>query len=152
RIDLSLLLNGYPPHFITQQFNRFFYLNNRLSISQQINEQVYSHLHHNLLYQQTLSEKKFQAMMEDPVKTPLVLQPKIWNKAIMYPRYLFDTSLAINFRQEFTNWWKTYYAFSGSPLEQIQVRLIPITGRTLETFFIHKKPPRAMLTKMEPRS
>ncbi|CAF4257925.1 unnamed protein product [Adineta steineri] len=91
-------------------------------------------------------------MMEDAVKTPLVLQPKIWNKEIMYPRYLFDTSLTVSFRQEFTNWWKTYYAFSGSPLEQIQVRLIPITGRTLETFFIHKKPPRAMLTKMEPRS
>ncbi|CAF4257911.1 unnamed protein product, partial [Adineta steineri] len=50
RIDLSLLLNGYPPYFITQQFNRFFYLNNRLSILQQINEQIYSHLHHNLLY------------------------------------------------------------------------------------------------------
>ncbi|CAF1056727.1 unnamed protein product [Adineta steineri] len=111
RIDLSLLLNGYPPHFITEQVTRFFHLNNALLILQQLNEHVYSRLHHNLLYQPTLSEKKFQTMMEDPIKTPLVLQPKIWNKEIMYPRYLFDTSLTINFRQEFTNWWKTLCIF-----------------------------------------
>ena len=32
RIDMSLLLNHYPPNFIKKQFNRFFHLNNALPV------------------------------------------------------------------------------------------------------------------------
>jgi hypothetical protein len=47
RIDISLLLNNYPLHFITQQFNRFFHLNNAMPVWSELNEQVYSYLHQN---------------------------------------------------------------------------------------------------------
>ena len=49
RIDMSLLLNGYLPQFITQQFKRFFHLNNAISVFNELNEQFYSRLHQNLL-------------------------------------------------------------------------------------------------------
>ena len=151
RINTSLLLNSYPPHFITKQFNRFFLLNNAMPVIHLSNEHVYSRLHQNLLNQPTRREKQLQTMTQDPVRSPLVLQPKIWNRQLMFPRYLFDSALTSNFRQEFNKWWKTNYAFQGSPAEHVKVRLIASTNRTLETMFIHKKPPRHMLTKMEPR-
>ncbi|CAF1607606.1 unnamed protein product, partial [Didymodactylos carnosus] len=151
RIDISLLLNSYPPHFITQHFNRFFHLNNAMPVFNHLNEHLYSRLHQNLLYQPTRRDKQLQIMTQDPIRTPVVLQEKIWNRKLMFPRYLFDTGLTINFRKEFSKWWKAFYAFPGSPVEQVKVRLIANTNRTLENMFIHKKLPREMLTKMEAR-
>ncbi len=114
-----------------------------------LNEDSYHHLHQNLLHQPTQREKKLNTMMRNPVEIPLVLQPKIWNKELMYPNYLFDSSLTINLLHEFYKWWKTYYAFPGSPLQHIKVILVTNINRTLESFFTHKKPPREILTKME---
>ena len=149
RIDMSLLLNGYPPNFISKQFHRFFHLNNAMPVLNQLNKQIYHELHQTSLYQPTRREKQFQKMMQDPVKTPLALEPKIWNKELLYPRYLFDTGLTIDLPKEFYKWWKTYYAFPGSPLEHIKVRTVTDTNRTIESFFIRKKPPREVLTKMK---
>ena len=102
-----------------------------------------------MLHQPTRREKQLQTMTQDPVRTPLVLQPRIWNRQLIYPRYLFDFSITINFRQEFNEWWKTYYANVASPVEHVQVRIVSNGNRTLENFFIHKKPPREILIKME---
>jgi hypothetical protein len=149
RIDMSLLLNNYPPNFISKQFNRFFHIYNAIPVLHQMNEEVYHSLHEQLLYQPTRREKQLHIMMQDLVITPVVLQPKIWNKELMYPRYLFDTGLTINLSKEFFKWWKTYYAFPGSPLESVKVRIVTDTNRTLESFFIRKKPSRDVLRRME---
>jgi hypothetical protein len=148
-MDVSLLLNGYPPNFISNQFNRFFHLNTAMLVLNQLNEEVYHRLHQTLLYQATLREKQLQIMMQDPVRTPSVLQTKIWNKELIYPCYLFDTGLTLHLPREFYKWCKTYYVFPGSPAETVKVRAVTNTNRTLESFFIHKKPPRQMLTKLE---
>ena len=146
---MSLLLNQYPPNFITKYFDRFFEVNNALLVLQQLDGQMYQRLHNQLLYQPTRREKQLTKMMQDPVKSPVVLQPKIWNANIMYPRYLFDSGLTTGLPKEFYHWWKKYYVFPESFVKDIQIRLVTSTNRTLESFFIHKKPPREMLTKLE---
>ena len=121
RIDMSLLLNNYPPNFITKQFNRFFHLNNAQSLLTQLDVDTYRKLHHFSLHQPTRREKKLNQMMQNPIEDPLVLQPKVWNKEVMFPRYLFDSSLTCNLSTKFYTWWNAYYAFSGSPLAQVKV-------------------------------
>ena len=149
-IDMSLLLNNYPPNFISKQFNRFFQLNQAMSVLDQLDEHVYQQLHQKLLHQPTRREKQLHDMIQDPIVSPFVLQPKIWNHKIMYPHYLFDSEQSSNFRKQFYKWWKTYYAASSIlPVHNVHVRLVADTNRTLENFFIHKKPPRDVLTKME---
>ncbi len=88
-------------------------------------------------------------MMEHSIESPFVLQPKTWNCKIMYPRYVFDSGQSIDLPKQFYKWWKTYYTCAGSPVHDVKVRLVTKTNSTLERFFIHKKPPREMLTKME---
>jgi hypothetical protein len=44
---------------------------------------------------------------------------------------------------------KKYYVFLESFVKDVQVRLSAKTNRTLEHYFIHKKPPREMLTKLK---
>ncbi|CAF1527147.1 unnamed protein product, partial [Rotaria sordida] len=121
RIDISLLLNHYPPNFITKQFQRLFRLNNAMSVSTELNEDVYHHLHQTLLHQLTRREKKLIKMMHDPIETPLVLRPKIWNKELVYPSYLYDTSLTTNLPNQIYKWWETYHALPGSPLQDIKL-------------------------------
>ena len=114
------------------------------------NPEVYQRLHSRLLIQPTRREKILQQMMRDPVKFPEVLQPKIWNQKILCPRYLFDSGLTVTFRKEFKQWWKKYYGCEGSPVNDVKIRLSARTNRTLEHCFIHKKPTRELLTRMEP--
>ena len=149
RVDMSLLLNGYPPSFISQQFDRFFKLNHAMPALHQLNEEVYHYLHQSLSQQPTRREKQLNAMMRDPAATPLILQTKQWDKEVMYLHYLFDRGLTMDLPRELHRWWKTHYAFNGSPIEQIKVRIIAKTNPTVESFFIRKKPPLAILTKME---
>jgi hypothetical protein len=149
RLDVSLLLNNYPPDFISKQFNRFFHLNNAMPVLKQLNKQVYQRFHHTLLHRPTRREKQLNKMMQDPVVSPAVLQPKIWNHKIMYPRYLFDSGQSSDLTKEFYKWWKTYYDNPILPVHNVKIRLVANTNRTLESFFIYKKPPREMLTKME---
>ena len=68
----------------------------------------------------------------------------------MYPRYTFQSGSMTKFSCQFPKWWKKDYQYPGSPVKQAKVRLIPIINRTLESILIHKKPPREILTKMEP--
>ena len=67
RIDMSLLLNDYPPAFITKHVSRFFDQYNAQSRLKQLNEQDYSNLHQKLLNQPTRREKQLQAIPTDDV-------------------------------------------------------------------------------------
>ena len=74
---MSLLLNHYPPNFIKKQFYRFFHFNNALSVFNELNKEVYHRLHEQSLYEPTRREKQLGSMIQDPVRNPMVLKPKI---------------------------------------------------------------------------
>ncbi|CAF1184049.1 unnamed protein product [Didymodactylos carnosus] len=145
RIEMSLLLNHYPPNYLSKHFDRFLRLNNAINVFNTLDPHAYKDLHHKLLYQPTRNEKQRQGMLQDPVRSPAVLQTKIWDTSVMYPRYIFDSG----FPKLFGKWWKKYYAFPGSPAETVKMRLVANTNDTLAKFFIHKKPPKELLIKME---
>lgn len=63
-------------------------------------------------------------MMKDPIEKPTVLQPKIWNKKLMFPHYMFHSKQLNDFSQEFYKWWKTYYDCATSPIYDVN----PLTG------------------------
>ena len=149
RIDMSLLLNNYPPNFIQKQFNRFFQINNAMLVLTQLNQKVYDQLHKTLLYQPTRREKQLANMVQDPIRNPVVLQPKIWNTEMLYPRYTFDSGLSKHFPEQFRLWWNTYYGFPGSPTQNVSLKIVANTNRTLEHYFIHKKPSKALLVNMQ---
>ncbi|CAF1407958.1 unnamed protein product [Rotaria sp. Silwood1] len=149
RIDRSLLLNNYPPNFIRKQFDRFFQVNNAIPVLDKWNSQVYHRLHEQLFHQPTRREKQLQAMVQDPIRSPTVLQQKIWDSNKMYPRYVFDGSTSTDFQKQFYKWWRSCYGNTASPLKSITVRLAATTNQTLKVFLIHKKPPKEILTRME---
>lgn len=149
RIDMSLLLNEYPPNFIHKQFSRFFKVNENFIEVSQFNQHVYQRVHDILLNQPTRREKHLTKMIQDPIRNPTVLQPKIWNSSLLFPRYTFDSSLSQHFPTHFHTWWTTHYAFRGSPIENVAIQIVANTNHTLEQHLIRKKPDKTLLTKLQ---
>ncbi|CAF3803647.1 unnamed protein product [Rotaria sp. Silwood1] len=152
RIDVSLLLNNYPPKIITNQFLRFFQVNKADVLIKRFDEQTYKQLHRKLLYQPSKREIELKAIKKDPVLFPPILQQKPWNPNVMYLRYPFESGPMSTFPPKFLTWWKKHYQYPGSPANRIQTRLIPKTNRSLQNFLIRKKPSRLILTRMEPKT
>ena len=77
RIDLTLLLNEYPPRFIFKQFQRFFRLNNAETIYTRLAEDIYGQLHHRLLHEPSQPGKRLSIMVKDHGVLPTILKRKI---------------------------------------------------------------------------
>ncbi|CAF5025666.1 unnamed protein product, partial [Rotaria sp. Silwood1] len=76
RIDLSLLLNEYPPSFVSKHFHRFFQLNQAMPVLERLDSEVYHEIHQNLLHTPTRKEKQLQETTEDLDALPEILQKK----------------------------------------------------------------------------
>lgn len=123
---------------------------NARSIYEKSNIETYACLHRTLLYRATRSDTQLSMMtLQDLIETPTVLKQKLWDKTIVYPRYLYDSSATRHFSKEFYSWWKTYFTNDFPQLQNVKIRLVADTQRTLETYFIRKKPSKEILKKME---
>ncbi|CAF1369975.1 unnamed protein product [Didymodactylos carnosus] len=151
RIDISLLLNDYPPAFITKHVSRFFDQYNAQSVLKQLNEQDYSQLHHKLLHQPTRREKQLQAIPTDGVAQMLesLMRKKAWNPNILYAPYQFESGPRTAFGPIFRAWWEEYFRRQGSKVAHMKVKFSAKSNRTLEQCFVHKKPPKELLKKMD---
>ncbi|CAF1254965.1 unnamed protein product [Rotaria magnacalcarata] len=149
RIDMSLLLNEYPPSFSRKQFYHFFHCNNAMNVLTALNENGYRHLHQKSLYQPTRREKQLTVVLKDAVLSPAVLKAKIWDKTIMYPRYQFDASNCKTLSVQFYKWWNIYYKNEKASVRTVKIRLVANTNETVESYLVHKKPPKERLTRME---
>lgn len=101
RMSVSLLLNDYSPAFISKQINRFFLMNNAISVLNQIDENVYSKLHRTTLNRSTRREKQFSETTINSIESPEVLQDRTWNTSVMYPKYLFDRAFTGHLHDRF---------------------------------------------------
>ena len=152
RIEVSLLLSDYPSRMITNEFLRFFQVQNGETLPKQLNEEAYRRLHHKVLYQPSRKSMQPERSLEDLVEKPAVLETKAWNRSMLYIRYAFETGPRSRFHCAVLSWWKKHYQYPGSPVNTVTVRLIPNMNRSLETFLIHKKPSTILLTRMEERT
>ena len=149
RIQVSLLLNEYPPRFIEKMFIRFFRMNNIELGSNRFNQDRYHLLHDRLLNQPTRREKVLLVPLQNAITAPQVLQPKIWDKTVMFPRYLHALHISQDITKHLHNWWREHYGAIIPRCENIRVRLIATTDRTLETQLIKKKPSKNLLRGIE---
>lgn len=145
RMDVYLLLNDYSPDFISRQKQRFFQTNHAMSLLNQLDRNTYQALHRKTLHRLTRREKETAEATLDPIASPAVLQDKIWNSSVMYPKYLFDRAFTVHLHDRFHKWWNHFYRYPGSPVRLVHVYLTSTTNKTLEQFLIKKKPSKRML-------
>jgi hypothetical protein len=68
---------------------------------------------------------------------------------VMYPRFQFENGPIRYLKPSFLQWWKKWYIFPQSSVADVEVRTCTTMNRTLESLFIHKKPPKDLLRKLE---
>ena len=150
RIDMTLLLNEYPPAFISEHFHRFFQLNDAVPVLTKLDATVYHALHQKLLHQPTRREKELQGMNTAIDQIPdELMRRKPWNPNILYARYQFESGPRQQFPKEFRKWWHEYFVKTQSNADHVKVNFAINSNQTLEDFLVHKKPPREILKRRE---
>ena len=151
-IELTLLINGYPPKFIKRHFDRFFRLNQAIQVFAELNEKQYETLHQKLLYLPTRREKKYQRnensnqLFENDNQ---IEKRQQWNKKILMLPYTFETGPLMNFKKEFCKLWTKYYVYKGSVMNDVRLMITTHSNSSLNDLFVRKKPSRSLLSKLD---
>ena len=123
RIDMALLLNEYPPAFISKYFDRFFESNNAVPVLKQLDAQVYHDSHKKLLHQPTRREKELQGLLTDIDQISEKLRKcKPWNPNIMYAKYKYEPGPRLEFRKAFRMWWHEHFVQTKSNAAHVAVK------------------------------
>jgi hypothetical protein len=148
-IEMILLLNGYPPNFISHHIKNFFIKFNSMSVRTELDATMYQQLHHQLLYKPTRREKELQDMDDGTgkiLRTRQRHEPK--NQIIIH--HTFESGPMLNFKEKYRRLWNQSYVSTGSRIGKPRLIIGTSNNPCLQSLFVSKKPPREMLTKMEP--
>ena len=146
---MVLLLNEYPPAFLSHHIKTFFTKFNAMSVWTELDEDAYQKLHHHLLYKPTRREKDVQEMDEGTdniIRTQKQTEPK--NQIIIH--HTFESGSLLNFKPQYRQLWETSYVSNGSRIGKPRLIIGTSNNPCLQSIFVWKKPSHQMLTRMEP--
>ena len=134
-IEMTLLLNGYPPKYIAYHFKQFFTQNNAISLLTELDNDLYMKLHHELIHQITGREKK-----EHQQQQQLAL-----NKREIRIPITFENGPLLYFKRDIKRLWKQFYVYQSSPMNNVTLKIETRTNKSLIQLLSPTKPPRSML-------
>lgn len=152
-IELTLLLNGYPPRFISYHFKRFFEQNHAHLLMEQLDTDVYRELHHKLIVQPTRRERQQRDIITDQVQSSteeIQSRQQDRNKKEIRIPFTFESGPMLHFKRELYHLWKKYYNYDGSPMNNVPLQITTRSNKSLSQLLIKKKPPRSLLVNMAP--
>ncbi|CAF1487064.1 unnamed protein product [Adineta steineri] len=147
-IELTLLLNGYPPKFISYHFKQFFRQNNAISLMEQLNDGIYQQLHHTLLHLPTQRERQQQQQQQQQQQMNLdqnELEIRNWNKKEIRVHFNYSSGPMSDFPQKLRQIWNKYYIYPGSRMNNVTLKISSRTNKSLQHLLVKKKPPESML-------
>jgi hypothetical protein len=144
KIELKLLLNGYPLKFITDHFKQFFKQHNALLILEQPNQMIYQILHKKLLAQ--LSRRERQTNEELISNNNNNTLQKQQNQSKLTVHFTFETGPMLQFKRELRCLWEKYYIYKGSRMNNVRLQIGTRSNKSLCQLLVKKKTPKSMLT------
>jgi hypothetical protein len=132
-IELTLLLNDYPPKFIAYHLNSFFKTNAIDSTLIHAYPETYLRFHRALLQKPTRREMRHNISLRHD-------QPVGRNTKEIRVPFTFETGPSLCLAREIHRLWKQHYCYHGSPMNDIRLLMIKRTRKTLEQWLIRKKP------------
>jgi len=154
-IELTLLLNAYPPRFVSYHFKQFFQQNNAMSLMEQLDESVYKELHQKLIHQPTRREREHQEMISNQKQQQQsssrpTEQRQGWNKKEIRVYFTFESGPILDFKSELRHLWKKYYIYDGSQMNDVILKIGTRSNKSLNQLLIKKKPPKSILINVDP--
>lgn len=136
RIEMTLLLNGYPVKFIRYHFKKFFHTNDTLVLLEELNHRIY----------QSLDEK----LLNQPSRRERDLQKNTTHRKQITVNFTFENGPMLQFPKELRRLWKQYYIYKGSPLNAVSLNIRPRTNQSLCQLLVKKNPSKKILQNINP--
>jgi hypothetical protein len=143
-IEFTLLLNGYPPRFISYHFKHFFQKSNVTSPMELLDEVMYREFHEKLLGQPTRREKQQQNIALNGNRQ---LNS---NRKEIRVYFTFESGPMLNFKRELKSLWEKHYINNNPLNNNVRLNIGTRSNRNLNQLFVKKKPPKAMLINVKP--
>lgn len=151
-IELTLLLNGYPPKFIVCHFKRFFEQHNALSLMQQLDNDVYRALHLKLVSEPTRREREREDRLANQYQSTSKSnqqQQQGWKRKEIRVSFTFESGSLLELKRELHCLWQKYYIYDGSPMNEVTLKIRTRNNKSLSQLLIKKKPPKSMLVSVD---
>ena len=147
-MEMVLLLNGYPPKFISHYIKRFFSKFNAMSVWTELDSGAYQILHQQLLHKPTRREEQLQKT-SDHTDDSLLQRQRREHKNQILIHHTFESGPLLNFKSQYRQLWSKSYITSGTRIGKPRLIIGTINNPCLRSLFVSKKPPEEMLTKMD---
>ena len=147
-MEMVLLLNGYPPKFITHRIKSFFSKFNAMSIWSELNAGAYQIFHQQLLHKPTRREEQLQKT-SDHTDDSLLQRQRREHKNQILIHHTFETGPSLSIKLQYRQLWSKSYVISGTRISTPRLIIGTTINPCLQSLFIWKKPSREMLTRIE---
>jgi hypothetical protein len=154
-IEISLILNGYSPKFITYHFKKFFHKHNALSIYKELDNDKYQQLHELLLDESTESKRNEnqqnqpkQQQQQEPNTEKLNGKVTIKQKQLIL-HCRFESGPLSKFNREFRKLWEKHFCYEKSSLNLVRLILGTRSNPSLDRLLVTKKPASSLLRQVD---
>ena len=136
KIELTLLLNGYPPKFISYHFKQFFRLSNDIPVIEQLDDNIYRELHQELIYRPTRRERgpqnnRSSSILSQFPFSQLEQQRNDWQRKEIRVHFTFESGPILEFKHKLRHLWKKYYIYPDSPMNNVTLKISTRTNKSL---------------------
>ncbi|CAF0927363.1 unnamed protein product [Adineta ricciae] len=151
RIEITLLLNDYPPKFIAYHFKTFFQQNNVALLLEQLDDAIYQGFHQKQISLPTQHERERQ--QGQPTNSDRTKQSpnqteqrrEQWNSKEIRVHYIYSSGPMSEFKQRLKQLWKNHYVHPGSPLNNVALKIGTRSNKSLQHILVKNKPLKSML-------
>ena len=153
-IELMLLLNGYPPRFVSYHLKRFFEQYNVMSLLDKLDVDIYRELHQKLILQPTRRERERLDMNsnQNQFLSKANEQHQDQNKNEIHVLFTFESGPKLQFKRQLCRLWEKYYVYDGSLVNDVKLKFSTRSNKSLNELLVRKKPQRSMLVSNETKN
>lgn len=142
-IELTLILNGYPPVFVSHHIRRFFECNQVPTPSTRMNQSTYQNLHERLLARPTRRDRQesFGSETHDSMAPNTMYAPEHQrNKATLILHYTFESGPLLQFKSKLQQLWKDHYLFDQSCMRNFRLTIGTRSNKNLHQLLVRTRP------------
>ena len=143
-MEMVLLLNGYPPKFISHHIKNFFMKFNAMSAWTELDTGAYQILHQQLLHQPTRREQQLENRSDHSENSSCRRQRHEHKNQILI-HHTFESGPLLNFKSQYRHLWNQSYVTSGTRIGKPRLIIGTSNNACLQNLFVWKKPRREIL-------
>ena len=144
-IELTLLLNGYPPVFVSHHIRRFFDCHQMSTPLKDMNQATYKSLHEQVLACPTRRDREESSgdrTHDSMASSNTYEQEHQRSRTALLLHYTFESGPLLEFKSKLQQLWKDHYLFAQSPMRDVRLTIGTRSNKNLHQLLIRTRKDR----------